>query len=1660
MSSVLINALLSNCPDPHAVLTSFCFTTDTWPEADRLEALTMLIDRIGKLPEYAKDSNGDVGLACAGTAAVVKRERFLSTLQDVISHQCLPLLSKISGENESLFSNQAAGHTKEMLNILCGLLGTCVGLCDREVSDRLASIVLPVLDLPEGEIMEGNKLLSVDVSIEILAVVLPVISSDKQLTQRILSSAFTCIKTRSDMLVSKTVVRILLTVLNSCSDAEQRADALGRIWSDLRSWHASDRTSVVTARALLCLTALSDYLLPRGEAPSPASLPSPGSDLRFSSQFWKIIQDGLTHRDGLARKRALYLLKRCVALSEDERVEFCSDPAPEGESVFRWAPDRSQLLREFWEDFALILETLDENQIHVVRPVLRRINTLIEATVSNSQDSALLHPSWLQCVYQRMFHSENKTVMREGVRHLLDMQVIRCPAFALAFSQFIVGPLLDVLAESSLFHRSPGQGIGEQPELGTKLQAFMVTFFSGLPQDSRGGVLLQLVQRMGSRHWCAVPILFLSQALSHLPPCPVLGLQGLHAFREVLRCTMITHQVLLRGAAQCYLLQSALCLTDVTALTLADVFGFLGHFRAEESLCRGTTLWDQVCDWLLDCEGSFKHTIKDGDSHPQPGSDASVRDFVHSHLEAFLRVPASVDARGSVPEPGEAELLGRAILLSADMERLRPGQNQPGGLEELLRPLLDTLNRLSTNVYLPLSKTDRSLQLMLQLLRLRRRAGSQSADAVDGVSVAVESSVLAVAEPVQEFLLRRLSGELCELCDVDRAALYLSVLRELLQLYAAVGWHRSSGLGSFVPALTRSCLRTLQEPDEQNPSVCRQVRRLVSMASLAQLCELGEKHQEDLHPAALQALSSVAALFLTFSSSSPAHLNQTLHKPAVSTTQLEGSVKSIYSGGPEGPDLRGWGRLAAQFLRDQWTCLRSVVGSSVAPGPWQAHPAPVALGAAMEALAMLPSDLLLPVLHCMTLLLPQVVLSEEALAMEAVTLAWKVVQGLSSNPRDFWPALEGFVRLAFDRSLMEITDTQAPRICATVRQIACELMELSEVKAGVFSVLIRHCCLTWLPYRPGTEGQADARFSSALKHVNILAEACVYGPAFRKDHRLIQEVQTYVEQLGEESAANTAVTSDSRDEQFPRICVMAFLSRLDASCPPHERLMEELVLLLLRKDQEISKSKVRYYSNSLQHRVKNRVWQTLLVLLPKLREEFVGTLLGRVYEAGYCSNQASVKYLIEWMMVLILRRNPAQMDSLWACFNMDREKTKTSVCTFLSVLVHLNIILPGVQDQGKQWRKAVDVILQWCFSHNFSVRLYALLALKRVWGLEGARALAEGRAEGPDTLGGLSAVVRVCLQQAEAMQSTGNAMKNWSRIQEHFFFGVFHPLEDYSMETIFHTFPSLSELVDDEWIPPWKFERLVEFTHSSGPPLRNAGRDLSQVHPGDWIQQDKGEGEGEGEERWVEVQKKMTPWRLGIREQEPELELVPQQRAARLGKLHSALLVVASLIDKPTNLGGLCRTCEIFGASALVLDSLHRVNDKHFQALSVSAELWLPLLEVKSGELADFLQVKKREGYCIVGVEQTANSHDLKHYRFPEKSLLLLGNEREGIPANLLQLLDVCVEIPQQGITRSLNVHRERNGSTGIVHAPRHTPLYRERCETQVAQGDDKEDKI
>ena len=89
----------------------------------------------------------------------------------------------------------------------------------------------------------------------------------------------------------------------------------------------------------------------------------------------------------------------------------------------------------------------------------------------------------------------------------------------------------------------------------------------------------------------------------------------------------------------------------------------------------------------------------------------------------------------------------------------------------------------------------------------------------------------------------------------------------------------------------------------------------------------------------------------------------------------------------------------------------------------------------------------------------------------------------------------------------------------------------------------------------------------------------------------------------------------------------------------------------------------------------------------------------------------------------------------------------------------------------------------------------------------------------------------------------------------------------------------------------------------------------------------------------------------------------------------------------------------------------------------MTAHQWIDIEEIKIENLKNYLETMKSQNYTIVGIEQTSESCKLYEFKFPKKSVILLGNEKEGIPVELIQLLDVCVEIPQTGLIRSLNVH-------------------------------------
>ena len=151
------------------------------------------------------------------------------------------------------------------------------------------------------------------------------------------------------------------------------------------------------------------------------------------------------------------------------------------------------------------------------------------------------------------------------------------------------------------------------------------------------------------------------------------------------------------------------------------------------------------------------------------------------------------------------------------------------------------------------------------------------------------------------------------------------------------------------------------------------------------------------------------------------------------------------------------------------------------------------------------------------------------------------------------------------------------------------------------------------------------------------------------------------------------------------------------------------------------------------------------------------------------------------------------------------------------------------------------------------------------------------------------------------------------------------------------------------------------------------------------------------------------------------IALVHQQRSPfDVTSFQSAHLIVAcDRISDPGNLGTILRTCDWFGADAVLLSEgcVSLYNEKVIRSTAGS------IFHLNIFENVGFdaiLPTLKSEGFKVIAT--ALNGKTLTAYSVPEKVILLLGNEAQGVSPELIQQADAVVSIPRYGQAESLNV--------------------------------------
>lgn len=145
-------------------------------------------------------------------------------------------------------------------------------------------------------------------------------------------------------------------------------------------------------------------------------------------------------------------------------------------------------------------------------------------------------------------------------------------------------------------------------------------------------------------------------------------------------------------------------------------------------------------------------------------------------------------------------------------------------------------------------------------------------------------------------------------------------------------------------------------------------------------------------------------------------------------------------------------------------------------------------------------------------------------------------------------------------------------------------------------------------------------------------------------------------------------------------------------------------------------------------------------------------------------------------------------------------------------------------------------------------------------------------------------------------------------------------------------------------------------------------------------------------------------------------ELRRERRQTR--RCNDHLYVAPIYVAYQANLGTLLRTCDAVGACMVCPDTPH-----YREAVAKGNTLRHGGVCMHWQEKKSFYQKWRGEGVRVVGVELADDATRLGDVMpARERTIVVLGHERQGIPAEAYPWLDDVVEIPMIGTGSSLNV--------------------------------------
>lgn len=134
----------------------------------------------------------------------------------------------------------------------------------------------------------------------------------------------------------------------------------------------------------------------------------------------------------------------------------------------------------------------------------------------------------------------------------------------------------------------------------------------------------------------------------------------------------------------------------------------------------------------------------------------------------------------------------------------------------------------------------------------------------------------------------------------------------------------------------------------------------------------------------------------------------------------------------------------------------------------------------------------------------------------------------------------------------------------------------------------------------------------------------------------------------------------------------------------------------------------------------------------------------------------------------------------------------------------------------------------------------------------------------------------------------------------------------------------------------------------------------------------------------------------------------------------NTLLVLLSEVQDPHNVGAVIRSAVAFGASAVLIPT-HKQSPITGSVVKASAGMAFRVPIVAVENMQQTIAGLKKKGVAVLGLS-AEGTHSVQHEAFAQATLLVLGNEAQGLAPAARALCERMLSIPIDPKAESLNV--------------------------------------